>query len=171
MFAGKCSSTKWNGDDDWRRGCYAVPMPDYRKLRVFHLAQELSEAVHRLVPELPARKAPGLVSQLCRSVSSVPTNIAEGAARDSPGAYVSALVIARGSAHETAVHLRLAASVANVRAAKLRRFEQRAHVVAAMLTNLIATIQKDAAISENDRRNRKKRKRHQAKREGDQSSA
>jgi len=130
-------------------------MPDFRKLRVFVLAEELSEAVHRLLPAIPAHRAPGLRAQLSRAVSSIPANIAEGAGRDSVRQYMRGLSIARGSSHETAVHLRLASSISNGQAVELRRCVQRAHVVSAMLSNLIAKIEKDGAIAENQRREKR----------------
>ncbi len=127
-------------------------MPDYRKLRVYGLAQELSEEVHRLLPEIPARRAPGLRAQLARSVSSVPANIAEGAAHDSPALFMRFLRTAVGSAHESAVHLRLAASIVNAHSHRFTRCENQSRAVAAMLTNLIARIQEGQARVENERR-------------------
>lgn len=110
---------------------YRGSMPDYRKLRVFVLAQELSEAVHRLLPNIPARRAPGLRAQLSRSVSSIPANIAEGAGRETQNDFARLLVVARASADETAVHLRLAGSVDRANTARAQDLETRAQIVAA----------------------------------------
>ncbi len=130
-------------------------MPDYRKLRVFALAQELSEAVHLLVPLLPARRAPGLAAQLCRAVESVPANIAEGAGRETQNDFARLLVVARASADETAVHLRLAGSVDRANTARAQDLETRAQIVAAMLTRLIARIRENEARADNERRARR----------------
>ena len=130
-------------------------MPDCRKLRVFALAQELSEAVHRLVPLLPARRAPGLAAQLCRAVASVPANIAEGAGRETQNDFARLLVVARASADETAVHLRLAGSVDRAITARAQDLETRAQIVAAMLTRLIARIRENEARADNERRGRR----------------
>lgn len=45
-------------------------MPDYRRLRVCKLAEELSADVHELIARFPSRKAPGLVAQVRSSVQS-----------------------------------------------------------------------------------------------------
>ena len=120
-----------------------MAMPDYRKLKVFELAVELSEEVHVLATASPSRLAPGLAAQLCRAVSSIPANIAEGAGRESPRQYVRYLTIARGSAQEASVHLRLAARLDNKRAREFQCWKNRADVVAAMLTRLIVVIRQE----------------------------
>ena len=120
-------------------------MPDYRKLRVHTLAEALSVEVHLLASRFPTRKSPGLVAQVCRAVSSIPANIAEGAGRESPVRYLQFLYTARGSAQEASVHLRLAARVDDKRATAWMRCEQQANVVAAMLVKLIQRIEADEA--------------------------
>lgn len=119
-------------------------MPDYRKIRAFELAQRLSEDVHRLAPTLSPRKAPGLRSQLCRCVSSIPANIAEGAAADTPAEYARFLRFALKSANECAIHLRLAMSVADD-GRQFAIYRNRVYIVSAMLTNLLARVQEDIA--------------------------
>jgi four helix bundle protein len=127
-------------------------MPDFRKLRAFELAEELSERVHDLARQIPPRRAPGLKAQLCRAVSSIPANIAEGAAQETQAGYARFLRIALGSANETTVHCRRAAAVAGSSAPAFLQCKQRAHLVAAMLNNLIARVQADAAREEDARR-------------------
>ncbi len=129
-------------------------MPNYHTLRVYELAQELSEEVHLLVAKLPSRKAPGLSAQLCKAVESVPANIAEGAGRDSQSQYVKFLLIARGSAQEASVHLRLAARIDETHAAAFIRWQRRAEVVAGMLTKLVQRIREDEANLRENRGNR-----------------
>ena len=127
-------------------------MPDFRKVRAFELAEELSDVVHELVPQIPPRRAPGLKAQLCRAVSSIPANIAEGAAQETQAGYARFLRIALGSANETSVHCRRAAAVSGSSAPAFLRCKQSAHLVAAMLNNLIARVQADAAREEDRRR-------------------
>jgi four helix bundle protein len=124
-------------------------MPDYRTIRAFELAQTLSEDVHRLIPAIHPRKAPGLRSQLCRAVGSIPANIAEGAAADTPAEYSRFLRYALKSANECAIHLRLAASVSDNAGRQFAVYRNRAHVVSAMLTNLLARVQEDVAREQN----------------------
>ena len=134
-------------------------MPDYRKLRAFALAQQLSEEVHAMAPHIPARRAPGLRAQLCRAVASVPANIAEGAAQESQAGFARFLRIALGSANETATQLRLAKSLAPIIKPLANELEQKTDLVAVMLAKLIATVQENAARQENQQRAERAQKR------------
>ena len=127
-------------------------MADYRKLRAFELAQQLSEDVHALAPSIPARRAPGLRAQLCRAAASVPANIAEGAAQESQAHFARFLSIAQGSVQEVAVHLSLARSVGGPAVNELHRCEDHARLVGAMLSKLIARIRENEARAEQERR-------------------
>ena len=80
------------------------PLPvsrDYRKLRVFVLADPLVTTIYRMTNGFPASERFGLQGQLRRSSLSVSTNIVEGCARRTMREYVNFLNIAAGSASET----------------------------------------------------------------------
>jgi four helix bundle protein len=53
----------------------------HKKLRVWQEAMELAKTVYRVTVELPSEEKYGLTSQMRRAAVSVPSNIAEGAAR------------------------------------------------------------------------------------------
>ena len=76
-----------------------MPRPHHR-LDVWNDAIGLVEAVYRLTSSFPADERFGLTSQLRRAAVSVPSNIAEGAARRSRKEYLHHLGIARGSLSE-----------------------------------------------------------------------
>jgi four helix bundle protein len=83
-------------------------MTDFHDLQVWVKAHRLTIAVYRATEDFPVREQYGLTSQLRRSCSSVPANIAEGCGRTTPADFSRFLQIAMGSASETQYHLELA---------------------------------------------------------------
>src|SRR5688572_11352076 len=73
---------------------------DHRKLRVFHLAHELTLAIYKDTRNFPRDEWFGLRQQLRRAAVSVPANLVEGSARRGGGEYCHFINIARGSASE-----------------------------------------------------------------------
>jgi four helix bundle protein len=61
---------------------------------------ELVEVVYRITATFPAQEQYGLVSQMRRAAVSIPSNLAEGAARDGSREFARFLSIARGSLSE-----------------------------------------------------------------------
>jgi four helix bundle protein len=68
---------------------------------------ELAKQIYLLTSRFPYEEKFGLVSQLRRAAVSVPSNIAEGQARNTTGEYVQFLSHAEGSAAELDTQLRL----------------------------------------------------------------
>jgi len=77
-------------------------------LRVWQDAVRLVADVYRLTADFPADERFGLVSQMRRAAVSVPSNIAEGAARGTQKEFLQFLYIARGSLSELETQLKVA---------------------------------------------------------------
>lgn len=75
-------------------------MQHYTKLRVWERSHRLVLDVYRMTQGFPSAERCGLTSQLRRAALSVPTNIAEGAKRQSGRDYAHFLNIAEGSLAE-----------------------------------------------------------------------
>lgn len=69
----------------------------------------LAEGVYKITIDFPKHELYGLTSQLRRAAVSIPSNIAEGQARNSTGEFIQFLGIARGSLAELETQLELAA--------------------------------------------------------------
>ena len=82
-------------------------MQDFRKLKVWEKGHALTLAVYKATSSFPRDEVYGLTSQMRRSSSSVPTNIAEGCGRDSMLEMRKALRLAMGSASELEYQLLL----------------------------------------------------------------
>jgi four helix bundle protein len=79
----------------------------YRKLLVWQKSMDLVEDVYRITKKLPKDELYGLISQLRRSVVSIPSNIAEGNSRQTKKEYIQFLHIARGSKAEVETQLEI----------------------------------------------------------------
>lgn len=83
-------------------------MKNYRELKVWEKAHQLTLTVYRLTTSFPKDELYGLTSQIRRSCASIPANIAEGCGRDTDPEFARFLQIAAGSASELDYHLLLA---------------------------------------------------------------
>ena len=86
-------------------------MRDYRKLRAFHLVDEIALTVYEATKKFPKEEMYGLTSQIRRAAVSVPSNIVEGCSRDGEADYLRFLHIAFGSLRELHYQLNLMALV------------------------------------------------------------
>ena len=84
----------------------------HERLDVWRDAMDLVEAVYKLSAEFPEAEKFGLTSQLRRASVSIPSNIAEGAARRSTQEYLRFLSIARGSLSELDTQVQIATRLA-----------------------------------------------------------
>ncbi|PPU85468.1 four helix bundle protein [Xanthomonas hortorum pv. hederae] len=80
----------------------------HERLMVWRDAMSLVEAIYRLSHDFPDSERFGLTAQMRRAAISVPSNIAEGAARRSTADYLRYLSIARGSLAELDTQLQIA---------------------------------------------------------------
>jgi four helix bundle protein len=82
-------------------------MRDYKKFLVWEKSHQLTLDVYRTTISYPKDEIFGLISQMKRSSSSIPTNIAEGCGRNSEKDFCRFLYIAFGSANELEYQLLL----------------------------------------------------------------
>ncbi len=83
-------------------------MRDFRKLEVYQDSMQMVIAVYRITKDFPVIEKYGLTQQIQRAAVSIPSNIAEGASRDSSKEFSRFIQIALGSAFELETQLLLA---------------------------------------------------------------
>ncbi len=84
-----------------------IKSSDYRDLKVWQKAIELTSEVYKLVKLLPNEERYALSDQIRRAVVSVPSNIAEGRGRGTNKEFVRYLLMSRGSLWEVSTQLEI----------------------------------------------------------------
>jgi four helix bundle protein len=92
----------------------------YQQLKVWQLGMDLVVDVYRTTTGLPKSEQFGFASQMQRAAVSVPSNIAEGHARDSTKEFLHHISIALGSLAELEAHLLLAQRLSYITADTLQ---------------------------------------------------
>jgi four helix bundle protein len=83
----------------------------HHDLQVWQEAMKLVREVYRLTSSFPKEEIYALTSQMRRSVISIPSNIAEGAARNGDKEFLQFLYISRGSLSELETQVMIAAEL------------------------------------------------------------
>lgn len=83
-------------------------MRDFRTLSVWQKSHLLALSIYNSTASFPKEELHGLISQMRRSVSSIPTNLAEGCGRNSQSEFAHFANMAMGSVSELEYQLILA---------------------------------------------------------------
>ncbi|MEX2262442.1 MAG: four helix bundle protein [Bryobacteraceae bacterium] len=109
---------------------------DFRDLKVWQKAHQLTLAVYQMTATFPREELYGLTSQLRRSCSSMPANLAEGCGRNGDAELARFCSIAMGSASELEYHLLLAKDLKLIKPKDHAELAQRTTELKRMLTAL-----------------------------------
>src|SRR5579872_4147328 len=120
-------------------------MKDFKDLKVWAKAHEVTLAVYQITRNFPREEIYGLTSQMRRAAASVAANIAEGCGRRSDAELHRFLQIARGSASELEYHLLLARDLHFMNGGDFKRIEAGVVEVQRMLTSLAQRLRPPAA--------------------------
>jgi four helix bundle protein len=80
----------------------------HKNLEVWRNSMELVKKIYKITNSFPGPEIYGLVSQMRRAVVSIPSNIAEGAARTSKKEFLQFINVAQGSVSELDTQIELA---------------------------------------------------------------
>lgn len=96
--------------------------------------------IYKFTSSIPEHEKFGIISQLRRAAVSVPTNIAEGAARHSTKEFIQFLYISLGSVSEIDTLLLIISNLKYSDAKELENLNQNAEEIKKMLTSLIKSL-------------------------------
>ena len=114
----------------------------FRDLEVWQQAMDLVVECYRLSEAFPKDERYGLTSQLRRAAVSIPSNIAEGHARQHTKEFLQFLSIARGSLAELETQLILAERLNFASSALIMPLIDRANRITRMMASLKASLEK-----------------------------
>jgi len=115
-------------------------MSDYKKLRVWKYAHKLALEIYQITKVFPEEEKYGLVSQIRRAVSSIPTNIVEGCGQLDNSNLVRFLGIARGSAFELEYLILLSKDLDYLKKEEYSEVNEKIEQLIGMVTNLIKSL-------------------------------
>ena len=119
----------------------------YRDLEVWKKAMALVTECYRLSADFPKTEMYGLTSQLRRSAVSIPSNIAEGHARQYTQEFLHFLAVAQGSLAELETQLMLSERLHFTRSDQLQALLEQTDHINRMLTKLKAALERKKQFS------------------------
>ena len=121
-------------------------MRDFRKLDVWDRSHQLTLDV--ATDSYPSNERFGLAAQMRRCAISIPSNIAEGAGRESRPDYARFLGVAIGSAHELDYQLQLSKDLGYLGVIRYGELASDVVAVHSMLASLRKKVLANGGISE-----------------------
>lgn len=106
----------------------------HKNLEVWRESIKLVKRVYKITADFPREELYALTSQMRRSAISIPSNIAEGAARNSKKEFIQFLAIARGSLSELETQLVIARELGYIKDIEI---SEQIEKVFALLSGLI----------------------------------
>lgn len=83
-------------------------MHNFKELKIWKESLQLAFDIYKTTKEFPSHERYGLISQVNRSIVSIPSNIAEGSSRNSTKDFGRFLEMALGSSFELETQLLIA---------------------------------------------------------------
>ena len=86
-------------------------MHNFKELKIWKEAKNFSLLIYKLTANFPISEIYGITSQIKRAVISIPSNIAEGAGRNTDKDFARFISIAIGSSYEVETQLIIASEL------------------------------------------------------------
>ena len=99
-------------------------MHNYKNLHIWQEGITLARRIYEVTSHFPANEKFGIVSQMTRAAVSIPSNIAEGAGRNSNKDFVHFLSIAIGSIFELHTQITICEQIGYVTAEEAKELDE-----------------------------------------------
>ncbi|MFD2599984.1 four helix bundle protein [Sphingobacterium corticis] len=96
-------------------------MHQYRELKLWQKSIEVVSELYRITKMFPTSEKFNLITQINRAAVSIPSNIAEGAGRNSDKEFLHFLAIAHGSMYEVETQLIISNNLGYLSGSELNR--------------------------------------------------
>jgi four helix bundle protein len=112
----------------------------HKRLKVWQASMEFVIELYKEIETFPDYEKFGLAAQLQRAAVSIPSNVAEGAARKNTKELLQFLYVARGSLSELDTQLEIALGLGYLKSSAYARLQKRLEEISKMLTGLIGSV-------------------------------
>ena len=115
-------------------------MHRYKDLKFWQLSRSFCKDIYVVTKSFPDDEKFGLVSQLRRAVVSIPSNIAEGASRNSNKDFIRFLTISLGSCYEIETQLLLSYDLDFINSNDLEKLNQDLNSIIKLMSKFISSL-------------------------------
>lgn len=115
-------------------------MMNYNDLQVWQESMQLVTSIYKLTKQFPSDERYGLIDQMRRAAVSIPSNIAEGHARNSKLDFARFLRISLGSCTELETQLMIANNLEYLKKDDTTSILEQSLKIRKMITKLITTL-------------------------------
>ena len=109
----------------------------FEDLKVWQLAHQYVLDVYAIIKKMPSDEKYGLIDQLRRSSSSIPTNIVEGNERKTTKEFIQFLYTSKGSLSESKYQLILACDLGYISKEDCTKLSNQGSEIGKMINGLI----------------------------------
>ena len=109
-------------------------MHNYKNLHIWQEGINLARKIYEVTGNFPANEKYGIVSQMTRAAVSIPSNIAEGAGRNSNKDFANFLSIAIGSIFELHTQMAICEQIGYINEETTKQLEQQIYTLQQQIT-------------------------------------
>ena len=114
----------------------------HKRLDVWNKAIDFTVEIYKHTEIFPKSEIYGLIGQMRRAAVSIPSNIAEGAARQTKKEFINYLHMSQGSLSELDTQLVIASRLEYISMGTYQEIENKLETISKMLTGLIKSLKR-----------------------------